>query len=117
MSLLERTNVENKHYYSSLLSIYGALLTKKQEAYLYAYFAEDYSLSEIAQQYGVTRVAIHNQITNTCAKMDLWESKLKLHALLQQELPRLADAIDLGDIEQIRAHFTQLKKTIEWSEE
>ena len=44
--------------YSVLFSYYGELFPKKKRQYLELYLEENSSLSEIAEQYGVTRQAV-----------------------------------------------------------
>ena len=42
-----------------LYDIYGSLLTTRQQEVLRLYFSDNYSLGEIAAEYGVSRQAIH----------------------------------------------------------
>lgn len=48
---------------SELLDIYGPLLTEKQKVCLDLYYNKDFSLSEIAQYYNVTRQGIRDFIS------------------------------------------------------
>ncbi|MCH5325375.1 MAG: hypothetical protein J1E39_09175 [Eubacterium sp.] len=50
-----------------LLDIYGAMLTEKQYDALNAYYNEDFSLAEIAENSGITRQGVHKSI---CAAQD-----------------------------------------------
>ena len=45
-----------------LLDLYGGLLTDRQNEIMTRYFADDLSLSEIAEQYGITRQGVHDAI-------------------------------------------------------
>ena len=47
------------------LSFYAALLTDKQMNYIELYYADDYSLAEIAEEFGVSRQAVYDNIKRT----------------------------------------------------
>ena len=47
---IEKTNRMN-----ALFEFYAALLTDKQMNYIELYYADDYSLAEIAEEFGVTK--------------------------------------------------------------
>ena len=44
---------------------YAALLTDKQMNYIELYYADDYSLAEIAEEFGVSRQAVYDNIKRT----------------------------------------------------
>ncbi len=50
---------------SMLLDYYGALLTQKQKTYFDLYYNQDLSLAEIAEQEGISRQGVHDNITRT----------------------------------------------------
>ena len=62
--------------YSVLFSYYGELFPKKKRQYLELYLEENSSLSEIAEQCGVTRQAVFDNIKKGVQKLDEYESKL-----------------------------------------
>lgn len=71
-------------YYSELYDLYGLLLTDKQKEYFENYYFNNLSLGEMAENYSVSRNAIHKQLKIVISKLDEYEEKLKLHAKLQK---------------------------------
>lgn len=61
-----------------LYDIYGGLLTERQQKYMDMHFCNDLSLSEIADEYGVSRQAIYDLLRRTEQILEKYESKLKL---------------------------------------
>ena len=55
--MLERTLRVNQ-----LLSYYGELLTKKQQAIMKTYYEEDFSLAEIAEDHKISRQAVYDNL-------------------------------------------------------
>lgn len=70
--------MENNIYISSLYDIYGVLLTDTQQKYFEDYYFNNYSLSEISENYCVTRNAVHKSLKESLEKLNNYESKLKL---------------------------------------
>jgi predicted DNA-binding protein YlxM (UPF0122 family) len=72
--------------YSELFIVYKSLFTKKQYAYLNEYFINDKSFSEVATQFHVSTMAVHDAI-NRCKKQLLdYEHKLCLYDKKQTRL-------------------------------
>lgn len=69
--------MENNIYISSLYDIYGGLLTETQQKYFEDYYFNNYSLSEISENYSVTRNAVHKSIKDTIKILNNFEDKLK----------------------------------------
>lgn len=65
---------------SLLLSFYGPLLTQRQREMLRMHEEDDLSLSEIAQEAGVTRQAAHDAIRRGEEQLFSFEEKLGLAA-------------------------------------
>ncbi|WDF83695.1 putative DNA-binding protein [Lacticaseibacillus pabuli] len=70
---LAKTNRMN-----DLLEFYGKLLTDKQQSYLELYYGDDYSLGEIAEDFGVSRQAVYDNIRRSAAALEEYEGKLHL---------------------------------------
>lgn len=75
--------MENNIYISSLYDIYGVLLTETQQKYFEDYYFNNYSLSEISENYCVTRNAVHKSLKETLEKLNNYESKLKLNEKIE----------------------------------
>ena len=61
---------------SMLCQIYGELLTEKQFKFLDDYYNNDFSLSEIAENNGITRQAVRDNIVKGENKLFEYEEKL-----------------------------------------
>ena len=65
-------------YIISLYDIYNSLLTSKQKLYFEDYYFNNLSLSEMSENYEVSRNAIHKQIKEVNSKLEDFELKLKI---------------------------------------
>ena len=92
--------------YSVLFSYYGELFPKKKRQYLELYLEENSSLSEIAEQCGVTRQAVFDNIKKGVQKLDEYENKLGIFEKEKELKCKLED---------MRKNFTKenLEKIIE----
>ena len=63
---------------SMLYGFYGGLLPQKQNLFLKAYYEDDCSLSEIAEQYGISRQGVHDGIRKAEKSLREYEEKLGL---------------------------------------
>ena len=50
---------------NALFEFYSTLLTEKQMNYMELYYADDFSLGEIAEEYHVSRQAVYDNIKRT----------------------------------------------------
>ncbi len=62
-----------------LFDFYQSLLTQKQRNYLELFYLQDYSLSEIADTFEVSRQAVYDNIRRTGDLVEDYESKLGLY--------------------------------------
>ncbi len=76
---------------SLLLDLYGEALTVKQRDYLNYYYNDDLSLSEIAENEGITRQGVRDAIKRAETLLFDMESKLKV----SQKLRKIQDGIDI----------------------
>ena len=80
-----------------LFDYYGELLTVKQRNYFKDYYFENLSLSEIAENAGVSRNAVHKQLKIIEDKLMYYEKILCLSEK-NRKLEKLADSIKDEDI-------------------
>ena len=66
-------------YLNELYDCYKELFTSKQKEYFEEYYFNNLSLSEIADNYQVSRNAIHKSIKSVVNKLYEYEDKLKLY--------------------------------------
>ena len=72
--------MEDILYYSELYDIYKKLLTSKQQLYFEEYYFNNLSLSEIAENYSISRNAVFNQLKNIVKYLKDYDDKLGLLA-------------------------------------
>lgn len=70
---IEKTNRMN-----ALFEFYSTLLTEKQMNYMELYYADDFSLGEIAEEFQVSRQAVYDNIKRTEKILEDYERKLHL---------------------------------------
>ncbi|MEG2351126.1 MAG: HTH domain-containing protein, partial [Bacilli bacterium] len=71
--------MEERNYLVILYDYYGELLSDLAKKYFESYYFDNLSLAEIAENYKVSRNAIHKQIKNAEIKLVDFESKLNLY--------------------------------------
>lgn len=71
--------MDKKIYYNNLYDYYSGLFTDKQREYYESYYFHDLSLSEIAENNGVSRNAVFRQIKIVLEKLDFYEDNLRLY--------------------------------------
>lgn len=71
-------NLSKTVYYNNLLSIYGELLATSQKDVLESYYFYNLSISEIADEKGISRAAVDDAIKKGISKLDEYEKTLKL---------------------------------------
>ncbi len=78
-----------------LYDSYKELFTKKQKEYFEAYYWDNLSLSEIAENYEVSRNAVFNQLKIIEDKLDDYENKLRINEKKEKILKELEDNEEL----------------------
>lgn len=80
MSLVKTTRI------NFLFDFYQSLLTDKQRTYMKLYYLEDLSLGEIADEYGVSRQAVYDNVRRTEMMLEDYELKLNLFSKFQKRM-------------------------------
>lgn len=88
---------------SVLLEFYGTLLTGKQREAMEEYYNMDYSLAEIAENHGISRQAVLENLNRGRAKLAEWETRLGLKRKFdatERQLTRLEQSVKGTQAEQ-----------------
>ncbi len=80
-----------------LLDFYGQLLTERTRMVLEMHFSEDMSFSEIAEQEGISRQAIHDTIRRGLSSLEEYEKKLGLIRRFSEQKSTVRQAVDAMD--------------------
>jgi uncharacterized protein len=105
--LLDQINRINMLY-----DIYAPLLTERQQEVLQLYFSDNYSLGEIALEYGISRQAIYDLIQRALASIERFECKLGLYRLFENQQKLFTEAEGLLESDQIDQHSLKRLKSI-----
>lgn len=103
---------------SILSQIYKNMLTEKQFSILDEYYNSDFSLSEIAENYNITRQAVRDNIKSGEIKLYDLEEKLGLMKKIQKQeelinnITSKLDNIKTEDTEIINNIKSELKKLL-----
>lgn len=99
-----------------LLDFYGELLNGRKRAVMDMYYNEDFSLSEIAEQIGISRQGVRDIIKKSEEELLFLEEKLGLAKKLSrlekkaEQLCRLAEDTDASD--ELRSRINELTELI-----
>lgn len=89
---------------SMLLEIYGNLLTTKQYDLLEDYYNNDLSLSEIAQNYNITRQAVRDNLKKGENKLFDYEEKLEIMKKSMNQEKKIVEI--LSELTKIQTKFS-----------
>ena len=97
----------------TLCAFYGGLLTQRQQEMLRLYYEEDFSLGEIAEQFGVSRQNVHELITRSVDKLRRYEAALGGAGRMAQTVRRLERVLSLLEQAQEGALPAETKKRLD----
>lgn len=87
--------------YVRLYDIYAPLLSERQRDIMDLYYNEDESLSEIAENTGITRQGVRDWIKKTESQLDVYEKALGLADradAMRSAIASAAEALEKGDV-------------------
>ena len=93
---------DNIAHVSLLFDFYGKLLTKRQKEAMELYYEENLSLSEIADEFQISRQGVHDALKNAEKALKGYEEKLGLVEKMQQSRQAMEE-ID-ASIDELTAH-------------
>ncbi|MCD7873245.1 MAG: hypothetical protein LUG21_08175, partial [Clostridiales bacterium] len=110
---------------SFLLDFYGEMLTKKQHDFLIYYYDEDLSLSEIAENEGITRQGVRDAVKRAESQLFDMEQRLGLAKRFTEMKKGLNDITACADIineynlshslsREINDNISKIKSTAEY---
>ena len=109
-----KENIGTVQYASMLYDFYGALLKESQLEVMTMYHEDNLSLSEIAEELGMTRQAVHYTLKKAEAKLEEYDGKLGLVANYQENQKRAEQLIaKINDLGIDEAELEPIVKMIE----
>ena len=92
---------EKDMHVADLLDCYGDLLSENKRNLIDLYYNEDYSLSEIAENAGMTRQGVRDSIKKSETELRAWEDKLHFVQKIGDANEKIARAAEvLASMEQ-----------------
>ena len=104
--------LEERARMADLLGIYGKLLTEKQSTIASAYYLYDLSLSEIAEQEGISRAGVSDALNKASEHLEHYEKCLCLLSRSEHIKTMLRAIRDLPESERLAA-YEKLGKELE----
>lgn len=95
---------------SQLYDFYSELLSEKQKQYLNDYYFNDFSLTEISENYDISKQAVSNNIKRTIIELEQYEEKLNLIKLNNERIFLLNELRKSTSDEGILSYVDQLIK-------
>ncbi len=92
--------LEELLHMSDLFDLYGPLLTEKQQKCLSMHLFEDFSLSEIGEELGISRQAVYDMLHRSREALENYENKLGILARREKKKEQIKIAVDA--IEKLR---------------
>ena len=97
-------------HYNALFNIYSELLSDRQKDILEQYYGYNLSISEIAEDNGISRAAVEDAIQKGIRKLDEFESKLGVLAT-KESLNKLFDDLEKANEDEKPNLIKQIRDT------
>ena len=96
-----------------LYDFYGELLTSRQQQVYTNVVLEDYSLSEVAQDLGISRQGVHDMIRRCDKALEEYEEKLHLVSrflTVKEQIHKIREILDQEPAEDISVLKSEIRK-------
>ena len=110
--IVMKDDIERVEYASMLYDFYGSLLSESQNEVMALYHEDNLSLSEIAEDLGQTRQAVHYTLRKAEKALESYESKLGLLASYRDNQQLAEKALKLIDSADMPEHCADKLKSI-----
>ena len=97
-------SIDRIEYQSLLYDFYGTLLSNSQNAVMSLYHEDNLSLSEIADELGLSRQAVHYSLKKAEHALEEYESKLHLVSSYEKNQELAAKAAGILNKEKLTEH-------------
>ena len=107
-----KDDIDRVEYASMLFDFYGSLLSGSQNEVMALYHEDNLSLSEIAEEIGQTRQAVHYTLRKAEKALESYEEKLGLVATYKENRQLAKEAVSLIETSGIPASYAESLKRI-----
>lgn len=107
-----KDDIDRVEYASMLFDFYGSLLSGSQNEVMALYHEDNLSLSEIAEEIGQTRQAVHYTLRKAEKALESYEEKLGLVASYKENRQLAKEAVSLIETSGIPASYAESLKRI-----
>jgi len=102
--------IDKKIEIMELYDLYQDLLTGKQKEYIEAYYYDDESIGEIAEELVISRNAVHDQLKRSVKKLYDFESSLHLREKRVFRSEIISKMKNEKDVDALKALILELEK-------
>jgi len=92
-----RDDIDKVEYASMLYDFYGSLLSEAKNEVMALYHEDNLSLSEIAEELGMSRQAVHYSLKKAEKALEGYEEKLGLIAAYEKNQQIAAEALKIAE--------------------
>lgn len=94
--------MDERNYIINLYDIYGELLTDNQRKYFEDYYFSNFTLSEIGENYNISRNGVYKQVKDGEEKIKNFESKLNIYKK-NNEIKKAISKLDITIQDKIKS--------------